>query len=70
MTGINKHLRMSLAANEKIRDRDKDRFPLERDFINAAILSFGEKGTGEEILREIQRLSTTMEKLMANVGWK
>lgn len=70
MIGVNKHLRISREANEKIQNRDKDRFPLERDFINAAILSFEEKITSQEILEEIRGLRSYMEEEFKYIGWQ
>ena len=45
---VNKHLLLSEEACELIRNRSKNRFPLERDFVNEAVLTYEERITQEK----------------------
>ena len=50
MRQIDKHFRISPEANEAIIKRDYKRFPLERDFVNEAILSYQNQSDLKTIL--------------------
>ena len=67
---VDKHFRLTDEACQKIRERDTRRFPLERDFINEAILSFGDHETVEKTLEELRDLRESIEKVFVNIGWK
>ena len=66
---IEKHLRITEQAHEIIRNRDRKRFPLERDFINEAIISYADRIEIRELSREFKALKKITEKLYKTVGW-
>jgi hypothetical protein len=43
---------------------------MERDFINQALITFGEQTTSEEILKELREFRTWMEEKTGPVRWK
>ncbi len=65
-----KHFRLTEEACEQIQERDNRRFPLERDFVNEAILSFGDRQCLESILKELQELRSYVEKTFENGGYR
>ena len=67
---IDKHFRLTEEACERIRERDTRRFPLERDYINEAILAFGDRQYLDEILKEMQELSSYVKKTYENGGYR
>lgn len=67
---VNKHFSLSENACEVIRERDKKRFPLERDFVNEAVLTYGERISQEKILREIRKVKEELKHLNQTVGWE
>ena len=52
-----------------IRNRDRKKFPLERDFINEAIISYADRIEMKELSREFRDLKKVTEKLYKTVGW-
>lgn len=64
-----KHLRIAEQAHEIIRNRDRNRFPLERDFVNEAIISYADRIEIKELSREFKALKKITEKLYKTVGW-
>jgi len=70
MGHIDKHLLLSEETCEVLRRRDKKRFPLERDFINEAVLSYGDRITQEKILKEIRKVREQITRLNQTVGWE
>ena len=67
---VKKHLSISEKTWELIRGRDKKRFPLERDFIDEAVLTYTERITQEKILKEIRKVSEQITRLNQTVGWE
>ena len=67
---VNKHLLLSEETCELIRNRNKNQFPLERDFVNEAVLTYGERITQEKILREIRKVRDQITRLNQTVGWE
>ena len=67
---VNKHLLLSEETCELIRNRSKNRFPLERDFVNEAVLTYEERITQEKILREIRKVRDQITRLNQTVGWE
>lgn len=70
MAFTDKHIRIRDEALQMIQNRDKNRFPLERDFVNEAILSFGDRQCLENILKELQELRSYVEKTFENGGYR
>ena len=70
MAYTDKHIRIGDDALQMIQERDKNRFPLERDFINEAILSFGDRQCQEKILTELRDLRNYVEKIFENGGYR
>ena len=67
---VDKHLLLSEKTCEVLSGRDKKRFPLERDFIDEAVLTYGERITQEKILKEIRKVSEQITRLNQTVGWE
>ena len=65
-----KHFRLSEDICFLIKERDKGKFPLERDFVAEAIRAYGDRVSLEKILGEIRALRESMEHLYQSVGWK
>jgi len=66
---IEKHLRITEEAYELIRNRDRKKFPLERDFINEAIITYADRIEMRELSKEFKDLKKITEKLYKTVGW-
>ena len=66
---IEKHFRITEQAHEMIRNRDRKKFPLERDFINEEIISYADRIEIRELSREFKALKKITEKLYKTVGW-
>lgn len=64
-----KHLRITEQAHEIIKNRDRNKFPFERDFINEAIISYADRIEIREFSREFKALKKITEKLYKTVGW-
>ena len=64
-----KHLRITEEAYELIRNRDRAKFPLEKDFINEAIISYADRIEMRELSKEFKDLKKITEKLYKTVGW-
>lgn len=64
-----KHLRITEQAHEIIKNRDRNKFPLERDFINEAIISYANRIEMRELSKEFKALKKITEKLYKTVGW-
>ena len=67
---VNKHFSLSQKTCEVIRERDRKRFPLERDFVDEAVLTYGERISQEKILREIRKVREELRHLNQTVGWE
>lgn len=67
---VDKHFRLSEETCQKIKERDTRRFPLERDFINEAVLSYGDNAIAEQTLRELRDFKRNMETVFENIGWR
>ena len=65
-----KHIRITEEAYELIRNRDRNRFPLERDFINEAIISYADRIEMKELSREFKDLKKITESLYNTFGWQ
>ena len=70
MRHIDKHFRISPETNEAIKKRDSMRFPLERDFVNEAILSYQNQSDYKVILEKIDTLTEAMDRVNRIYGWK
>lgn len=70
MSYVKKHLSISEKTYEVIKRRDKKRFPLERDFIDEAILTYGERASLEELFKEIREVKEQVTQLNQTVGWE
>ena len=64
-----KHMRITDQAWEVVKNRDRKKFPTERDFINEAILSYADRIEMRELSREFKDLKKVTEKLYKTVGW-
>ncbi len=67
---VNKHFSLSQKACEVIRERDRKQFPLERDFVDEAVLTYGERISQDKILREIRKVKEELRHLNRTVGWE
>ncbi|MBQ6392016.1 MAG: hypothetical protein IJH60_00740 [Eubacterium sp.] len=67
---VDKHFRLTEETCERIRERDTRRYPLERDYVNEAILSFGDRQCQEKILMELRELRNYVEKIFENGGYR
>jgi len=65
-----KHFRLSEDICTLIEEREKGKFPLERDFVAEAIRSYDNRVSLEKIYVEIHALRESMEHLYQSVGWK
>ena len=61
MATIDKHFMLTEEICSILRQRDKNRFPLERDFVSEAVKSYGEHLLLEQILKELREFRTWME---------
>ena len=69
MNSVDRHYRLSKAAYEKIRSRDKDRFPTEKDFVSEAVLSYEDRMKNAELLAEVRDLAKKIDRIMGAMGW-
>ena len=65
-----KHMRITDQAWEVVKNRDRKKFPTERDFINEAILSYADRIEIRELVSEFKALKRITEKLYKTVGWQ
>ena len=70
MATVDKHFMLTEEICSLIRDRDKNRFPLERDFVSQAVMSYGEHLLLEQILKELREFRAFMEEKTGPVKWK
>ena len=63
-----KHMRITDQAWEVVKNRDRKKFPTERDFINEAILSYADRIEIRELVSEFKALKRITEKLYKTVG--
>ena len=70
MATIDKHFMLTEEICSILRQRDKNRFPLERDFVSEAVKSYGEHLLLEQILKELREFRTWMEGKTGPVKWK
>lgn len=69
MNSVDRHYRLSKAAYEKIRSRNTDRFPTEKDFVSEAVLSYEDRTRNEEIIAEIRALAEKIDRITRAMGW-
>lgn len=69
MNSVDRHYRLSKAAYEKIRKRDCDRFPTEKDFVTEAVLFYEDRTKTDEILEEIRDLKKQIARITGAMGW-
>ena len=65
-----KHIRLTEKAWEMITNRDRNKFPSERDFINEAIISYADRMEMRKLVSELRELKRITEKLYRTVGWQ
>ena len=70
MATIDKHFMLTEEVCSIIKNRDKNRFPLERDFVSEAVLSYKGQLQLEEILLELKDFRNYMENWTKLYGWK
>ena len=69
MNSVDKHYRLSKAAYEKIRKRDRDRFPTEKEFVSEAVLSYEDRKKNEELIAEVRELAKKIDRIVGAMGW-
>ena len=70
MATNDKHIRLSEKALELVTNRDRKRFPMEKDFINEAIVSYADRMEMRKLAGEFRDLKRITEKLYKTVGWQ
>lgn len=70
MATIDKHFMLTEEVCSIIKNRDKNRFPLERDFVSEAVLSYKGQLQLEEILQELKDFRNDMEDRTIQYRWK
>ena len=70
MATIDKHFMLTEEVCSIIKNRDKNRFPLERDFVSEAVLSYKGQLQLEEILLELKDFRNDMENRTVQYRWK
>jgi hypothetical protein len=65
-----KHMRITDQAWEVVKNRDRKRFPTERDFINEAILTYADRMEMQKLSNEFKDLKRITERLYKTVGWQ
>lgn len=65
-----KHIRITEKAWELIKNRDRKKFPSEKDFINEAIITYADRMEMKKLAGEFRELRKTTEKLYRTVGWQ
>jgi len=69
LNSVDRHYRLSKAAYEKIRNRDIDRFPTEKDFVSEAVLSYEDRIKNTEIMAEVRELAKKIDRITIAMGW-
>ena len=61
--------KQSRSRYEKIRNRDIDRFPTEKDFVSEAVLSYEDRIKNTEIMAEVRELAKKIDRITIAMGW-
>ena len=69
MNSVDRPYRLAKAAYEKIRNRDIDRFPTEKDFVSEAVLSYEDRIKNTEIMAEVRELAKKIDRITIAMGW-
>ena len=69
MNSVDRHYRLSKAAYEKIRSRNTDRFPTEKDFVSEAVLSYEDRMMNTELIAEVRELAKKIDRITRAMGW-
>ena len=70
MPTINKHFMLTEEVCSIIRDRDRNRFPLERDVVSEAVLSYKRHLQLDVILVELRDFRNWVEVHSGPVKWR
>lgn len=67
---VDRHYRLPKAAYDRIVNRDKDRFPTEKDFMAEAVLSYEKRIRMEELMDRFQKIEEKLDRMARAMGWQ